>query len=356
MPVPLVRLARPEIGVLVGLVWLPFLSSRVAMFGAAWAFNAAFGYGRSNDWFTYPAAWQAWLSWDAVHYLRLAGAGYPANPTDPQAGYFPLFPLLLHLAGSSAAAGLAVALVLGLAGLTVLTGLTQAVFGAAVARRTAWVAAWWPLGFIWTAVYTEGLFLALAAGALWAAWRGRPWLAALLAALAGSLRLTGAGLILPLLVLLRGRARLAALAPMLGILAFGAYLWEHTGRPSAFLDAQVSGRPHVHPFHPFDVLLNPQQGGQWELATGLFFVVLVAVLVWVLAHEPTWRTPSLATVAGLLGPAVFAGTLFSFGRYAMVCFPLYWALQKAPGRLLAGVGVPVALVLTAAAGNGRLTP
>lgn len=339
------------------MAWLPLLSSRVAMFLTAWAVNSHFAYGRPNDPLIFGPAWRAWLAWDGMHYLRLANLGYPRWPASPESGYFPLLPLLIHLAGGSAAAALALSGLAGLAGLAVLSGLTAALFDERTARRTAWVAAWWPLGFVWTAVYTEGLFLALSAGAVWAAWRGRPLLAGGLGFLAGTLRLTGAGLALPLLVLLpAGRARLAALAPPAGVLAFGAYQWYVTADPLAFVHAQLAGRPHLHPLQPLGLLAAGGRAGSWETAVGLAMLALIGVLIAVMVSEPRFRAGSLAIVAGLLGPALASGTLYSFGRYAMVAFPLYWTLQKAPTRWLVGVGVPAALIVTAAAGSGRLTP
>ncbi len=336
-------------------VWLPFITSRVVMFGSAWLANTVLPYGRPGDPLQYPAPWRLWLSWDAVHYLTIARAGYPAG-AGADTGYLPLLPGLIHLAGGSEVAALGLSLGAGFAGLAALGGLTDRVLGAEAARRTAWVAAWWPLGFVWSAVYTEGLFLALAAGSLWAAWRGRPWLAAGTAVLAGALRLTGAGLVLPLLVLLPGRLKLLAGAPLLGLGAAAAVVWGRTGDPLALLHAQLSGRPHLHPGNPFLALVDPQAGGQWEVSVGLGFVaVLVVALVQLRRLEP-WRLPAWATVAGLVGPALLAGTLFSLGRYLMVAFPLFWGLQRLPTRLLVGVGVPAALLVTVAAGDGRLTP
>ena len=77
----------------------------------------------------------------------------------------------------------------------------------------------YPVGFVFTSLYSEGLFIALAAGSFLAATRGRPLLAGVLGGLATGTRLMGLAL-LPALVLLlwRGRdprslARLAAAAP-----------------------------------------------------------------------------------------------------------------------------------------------
>ena len=341
------------------LSFLPYALSRAALFAVAWAANALLPYGRPQD-PLHPAATQAWLSWDAVHYLRIAREGYPATPAATDTGFFPLLPLLLRLLGANPRAALAFALLAGFAGVVVLTALTDRLFDESAARRTAWVASWWPEAMAWSAVYTEGLFLALAAGALWAAWARRPWLAAGLALGAGVLRPTGLVIALPLLVLLpAGRARLAALAPVLGTAGFVVYLWLHTGQPLAFLDSQAAHH-HVAPGTPFYMgLLGVTGADRAEQLVGLLFVPVVALLAWRLWRMEQlgeWRLPAVVTVVALLAPVLLSGTLASFGRYAMVAFPLFWAVQRLNLARLAPVAIPAALAFTAVAGTGHLTP
>ena len=349
------RLAAVRRGL--ALAFIPYAVSRLALGTAAWAANATLPFGRSQD-ARYPAAVQAWLAWDAQHYLQIAREGYPPSP-GVNAGFFPLLPLLLHLAGGGVAASLAISFLAGLAGLAVLAGLTAALYGEGVANRTAWVAAWWPLGFVWSAVYTEGLFLALAAGAVWAAWRQRAWLAAGLALAGGLLRPTGLFLTLPLLVLLKGRGRLLALSPVAGFVAACSLLAWRTGDPLAYAHAQTATHP-VAPGDPWAGLagaLTALRGSDWlEAAVGLVLLLLAAVLAIGLYRLPAWRGPALATAGALLAPALLAGTLWSFGRYAMVAFPLYWSLQRARTAVLVATLAPTALVVTVLAGSGRLTP
>jgi hypothetical protein len=326
-----------------------------------WIGNVLLPFGRPHD-ARYPAALQAWLSWDAQHYLQIARHGYPASP-DSNAGFFPLLPLLLHLVGAYEGAALLLAFAFGLCGLAVLTGLTAALYGEQVASRTAWVAAWWPLGFVWSAVYSEGIFLALAAGAIWAAWRGRAWLAAALAFGAALSRPTGMFLIVPVLILLPGTwRRLLAAAPLAGIGAFSLYMRVRTGDFLAYWHAQMA--PHMHPFNPWhpwiavqDALaVRPFEKHWLEAAVGLTLLVLVAVLMLEIRRLPRWRLPALAIVAAFLAPALLAGTLWSFGRYAMVAFPLYWTLQRARTPFLVAGLAPAAVVITALAGSAQLTP
>jgi hypothetical protein len=224
-----------------------------------------------------------------------------------------------------------------------------------VAVRVAWIAAFWPSALVWTAVYTEGLFLALAAGCLWAAWRGHVPAAAVLGAAAGLLRPNGLMLALPLVVLLpAGRGRLAALGPVLGAAVFAVYLWLLTGNAFAFVGSQATnhplaiGRPLARLF-----TLDPAE------LLGLAFLLVAAAAAWWLWRQRQlgpWRVAGSVTLAALLLPPLASGSLASFGRYTMVAFPTYWAVQRVPGPLLALVGVPATLAYTILAGTGRLTP
>ena len=127
------------------------------------------------------------------------------------------------------------------------------------------------------------------AGSLWAAWRGHVAGAAVLAAGAGLLRPNGLMLALPLLLLLpAGRARLAALAPVLGAAGFGLYLWAFSGDPLAF----VGGQANHHPLavgRPLARLLSldPVQ------AVGLGFLLLaVASAAWLWTRRAPGASPA----------------------------------------------------------------
>ena len=340
----------------VALAALPYLASRLAMGVAAWIANGAWGFGRPQD-PGHLAFLQAWFSWDAVHYIDIAKNGYRPPASSPTFSFFPGLPAVLHYPllafGGSGGAALAVALLGGLVGLAVLAGLTADAFGEGAAVRTAWVAAWWPVGFVWSAVYTEGIFLALAAGCFWAAWKGRPWLAAGLALVAGLFRPTAVGLALPLLVMLRGRQRLLALAPVVGVAVVMVYFFAISGDFFAYSHSQHVN--HGLPIgRPWEALMPGPQRGEWVF--GLAMLAFVAILCLGLRHLDRLRRVSAVTVAGLLLPALAGGAIPSFGRYAMVAFPLYWVLQLLPGRVLALLLGPSALLVTVLAGSGRLTP
>ena len=333
---------------------LPFLASRALLGLTAGVANLVLRYGRPQD----PQhAWplQPWLSWDAVHYLQIARAGYPDGARAVEDGFFPLLPALLRLLGASDWAAVGLAFLLGLSGLAVLAGLTARVWDRPTAVRVTWIAAFWPAALFWSAVYTEGLFLALAAGSLWAAWRGWPVGAAVLGLAAGLLRPNGLMLALPLLLLLpAGRARLAALTPVLGATAFALYLWAFSGDPLAF----VGGQTDHHPLavgRPLAWLLS---GDPVQLVGLGFLLVAGAAAAWLANRRDlgAWRLAGPVTVVALLVAPLASGSLSSFGRYTMVAFPVYWSLQRLPAPLLLALGLPATLAYTVLAGTGRLTP
>jgi MFS family permease len=197
-------------------------------------------------------------NWDGHWYLALAQRGYPSHVVAGYStlGFLPLFPLGIWLLAQLLSSGYLVAgmLLSGLTGAaaTVLVGrLAADWWGERVSRRAVVLFCAFPGSAVFSMVYTEGLLLTLVAGCLLALARRRWLLAGVLAgastavapvalaivpacALAAAAELHRAGW--------RDRgARRSLIAPLLsplGLVAFGAYLWLHTGTPLASYDAQ----------------------------------------------------------------------------------------------------------------------
>src|SRR5262249_22503203 len=151
-----------------------------------------------------------------------------------------------------------------LAALVALFALVRADYGQAIATRTVWLAALWPLSFFFSAVYTESVFLLLTVGAILLARRGRWTWAALAAALAALTRSSGILVLLPLGTMLLQQRGLnpkgwwpqavqlaaAAAAP----LAFAAHLDRRWGDP--LLMIHVEERWARFRSAPWDTLLT----------------------------------------------------------------------------------------------------
>ncbi|MDX6652222.1 MAG: hypothetical protein QOJ38_1003 [Solirubrobacterales bacterium] len=230
---------------------------RVLVLSRAWVFLCAaaaflaFGADRSSQArFGAPAiadpfggAGQAllgiWSRWDSVWYLGVAHHGYGVG--EPSAAFFPLLPLLSRavaapidlVAGRPAAiflGALAVSLAAFGVALYFLHRLVAVELGDRVAMLCVALVAFFPMAVFQGAIYSESLFLALSAAAVWFA-RSDRWAAAgTLAAAAVLTRSAGIALIVPLalLYLLGPRGQGQAERPYLGA------PWRRRGGPRAY--------------------------------------------------------------------------------------------------------------------------
>jgi hypothetical protein len=192
--------------------------------------------------------------WDSVWYLGIAHGGYGGAGT----AFFPLYPLIVRALapGGSPAALLIAAYLVSLASLAgalyLVRRLAELEIGAAAARRTVLLLAFFP-GALWLGVpYSESLFLLLSAGAIYAARTGHWAWAGVCAALASGTRSAGIVLLVPLAMLAwRGRRRDMAwlgLAPA-GLAAYSGYLAATKGDAFAYLHLQdVWFRSFAGPF------------------------------------------------------------------------------------------------------------
>jgi hypothetical protein len=143
-----------------------------------------------------------WTHWDGEWYLALAQSGYHGD--DGSSAFFPLFPLLIKLlafllGGNYLLAGILLSSAATLAAFILLYELVSREFNREMAGRTVLYLAVFPTAFFFSAIYSEGLFLALALGAFLAARHYRNWwLTALLVALATLTRSQGILIAAPL--------------------------------------------------------------------------------------------------------------------------------------------------------------
>ncbi len=303
--------------------------------------------------------------WDAGWYLNIAANGYGGEQA---AAFFPLYPALVAAAAvvtrSTVIAGVLVSLVAAGVGAVLVWRIARSVAGEAVAGDAVLLLALYPSALVFTGAYSDGLFLALAAGSILAATRGHGWAAGLLGGLAVATRLVGLALVPALLVLLwpRGRSP-GALARPLPVLLLPAalglyclYLEHRFGDPLAFENAQaLYWLRETSPLGPLGGLWEsvsagyhgaaelflhlPRQLGEPEgfpdrdrfaIWNVLHLLLLVAALwlTWV-----AWRRlgPALGLYAIAVDAAVLSGThavfpLASLPRYLLTNFPLFIAL------------------------------
>ena len=215
-------------------------------------------YGPASDFL-----FQTLSQWDARWFLQISLHGYEEVPQ--AAAFFPVYPALVHalawVTGSPLVAGVLISLAAGAVAAWVLAQLARPLLGERGAHDVVLYLALYPVGFVFTSLYSEGLFLALAAGSFLAATRGRPVLAGVLGGFATGTRLMGLALLPALLILLwRGRdARsLVRLWPLLLLPAavglYALYLDWAIGDPWAFTSAQADWNRNGSWLGPLDGL------------------------------------------------------------------------------------------------------
>jgi hypothetical protein len=202
--------------------WRALWLSRLLVWAAAIAAVAAFGlsarasafdpagltspFGATGNLLAAPLG-----RWDSVWFLAIADGGYGGGARE---AFFPLYPLLVRIAGAPLGSPLIGGALLstGLLGvaLVLLHRLVALDHDRAVARNAVLVTALFPMSFFFSAVYSESLFLALSIGAVYAARREWWAWAGALGMLAAATRSAGVLLLVPLAMI---------------------YLWD-AGRPS----------------------------------------------------------------------------------------------------------------------------
>jgi hypothetical protein len=298
--------------------------------------------------------------WDARWFLQIAMHGYEEVPQ--AAAFFPVYPAVVHgvawVTGSLLVAGVLVSLASGAVGAWVLAQIARPLLGERGAHDVVLYLALSPVAFVFTSMYSEGLFLALSAGSFLAAMRGRPVLAGVLGGLATGTRLIGLALLPALAILLwRGsdRRSLVRLAPLLLLPAavglYALYLDHVLGDPWAFTSAQADWNRETSPLGPLaglhDAVLsagrgarnlldmpadgpaNAQRVGLWNLSH-LALLLVAGWLTWIAWKRlgAAFGAYSAATLAIALSAPAEGFPLVSLPRFLLVDFPLLLAVAS----------------------------
>ncbi len=316
--------------------------------------------------------------WDADLILAIARNGYDRH----LAAVMPVYPGLVHVGGwvtrSNVVAAVAISLAAASVGVYFTTRIASRLTGEIVARDTAILLALYPVSFVFTAPYSEGLFLGASAGAVVYCFAGRFWLAGLLAAVAVDTRVLGLALIPALLILAWPVARkrgVLALVPLVALpfaafVAIAAYYRHAVGDSLAFLHAQKTWGRHVSTLGPLDAIWRsakatyhgigtlagvPTDSSIASLATEnvIDFVLLLGAIALTVVVFRRLGTALGVYSSGLLviatvAPVTDGGEVFqSMPRFLLVDFPLFIAgaslLRDAPAKRGPIFGVLTAL-------------
>ncbi|MFB6551641.1 hypothetical protein [Streptomyces sp. NPDC056405] len=316
--------------------------------------------------------WDVLATWDGWWYLQVAEHGY--SPSLVRLGgdglftvqqnsvaFFPLYPALIRMVSETTGLGLygSGILVSVVSSFVAAAGIFAVVRLVAGARAGTVAAGLWAVapgaGVEW-AVYSESLFVAIAAWACYAVMTGRWVTAGLLAFTAGLNRPTSAVLIgavgLAALVTLarpagrrehgvRGPVYAMIVAP-LGLFSYIAWVGYRTGEATAYFTLQREGWAHFFDYgaYTLDVLRNLAVGkGDYHFAFStpdLLSLQLVLALPFLIALMLRKKPPlvlvayTLATIITVLGTQQMFGNTM---RYLLPAFPLLLAPAAALSRL-----------------------
>jgi len=296
----------------------------------------------------------AFVHWDAHHYLQIAREGYR---DDYLLVFFPLFPLLVRTIAACGANLLIAALLLNLvahtAGAVNLYRLVRLDHSSRTARWTVLFFLLFPASAFFAVPYSEAIAFYLLISSTYHFRRRRYSLALLLGILAGLSRATG-WLLAPLLIAEtlrtpshdRPRAFLAAAAPMVGVLFYPLMNFWFSGDPFVFLSAQAS-RFHRAIAFPTTALVSSWkalQTGWPEWLTVGATNLAGAALAWITAGLAC-RTERRSHAGYALLSAAFItcqSRWQSVLRYDAMIFPLYIVLAKR-GKPVRWVAVVISL-------------
>ena len=283
-------------------------------------------------------------NWDVNHFTNLAEGGYYADPRGILMAFFPALPLILR-------AGLELGVPIAITGV-VLSMLCSAVAAAALIRLGGpWAAIAWlfaPTAVFTTLPYTEALFCAAAFWA-WERARSDRWLAAaLIAAVACTVRVSGLFLVVALVVMImttrdldwltRGRRLALLLIPTAVLAGFVMFLYWLTGSWTAWYSAQSTGwvRSMTWPWQSFLHTIDAMKPGAFPdqpWVTAVFRAEMVSMAlgtlatVWCLARR-MWAEASWVGIQVLAFSVSY--WFFSVNRATLLWFPL-WMMFAAWG-------------------------
>ncbi|MCF6468219.1 hypothetical protein FAF44_07365 [Nonomuraea sp. MG754425] len=287
-----------------------------------------------------------WRKWDATLFITIARYGYDGEPGRPPddglPAFFPGLPAalrLVHLVVPDwAAAGLLISLAAGAVAMLSLARLAE------VEGASGWMAVLalllFPTAVFLSAGYSESLFLAFAIPAWLAARQGNWASAAVLAAGASCVRITGLFLAVALVVefvMRRESPRRAAwlAVPFLPLVAYSYYHYGRTGDWLAWKHAQEAGwgRDFAWPWEAWATTWDSAMGsGDFAVAFRMEIagvVVALGGLVWLLVL----RRWSEAVYTGTQAAALMTSAYYlSIPRSLLLWFPLWILVARVATR------------------------
>jgi len=281
------------------------------------------------------------FQWDGHFYERIFESGYRLGRREGTqvTAFFPGLTWLSRAVDLVAPSGrsaelLTVNLAAAAAFITV-WGVAKAWRGVVVARRAVLLLALFPSSlFLWS-FYSEGLFIALGAGAVWADRRDRRWVTALLLVGVSTTRTIGitVGLVLVICRVWRNRrvdmtTVAYAAATGLGLLAVMGAQWSDMGDPLSWMSAQKYwGRELSVPVtwltDGVSALIHRDQPQRILDLFAVGGVTVTVVYAWLARRDPWPLEARLLPIAFLIVPLCTPTPESSLNRFVLVCWPSF---------------------------------
>ncbi len=305
-----------------------------------------------------------WAHWDSVHFLAIAREGYENSFLNAPPAFYPLYPALIGAVGrvlgsQFVVAGALISLITGVLAAVAVLRIGRLRLDVETARYGVLLLVFCPMAFFFQAVYSESLFLLLAATAFLLAEHRRFAWAGLAAGACLLTRPVGIAVVVGILVLAfaaphRGRSLASTVPGMAVAAAFPIWLALETGSPFSFLHAESAWGRQLAPAGPLTGLYDGARAG-WasvlQLTVGtsehpywtsvepgrtavLNLINLGSALLFLALSVVAWKRVGAAygaySLIGVLIPLSFTSTttvypLLSMPRFGIVLFPLFLA-------------------------------
>lgn len=280
-----------------------------------------------------------WGQWDTGWYLPIAQYGYSAefmNGNQATYGFFPLYPILMKVVGSVFGSpyigGILVSNICLFVSCYFLYKLVKIDADEQTAKSSIKYLFLFPTAFIFSAVLSESLFVALAITSFYFA-RKEKWFYMGLCAFGATLtRSIGIFIIIPLLweYLASKQFQLKKirfdlfyfLLIPLGIGLFAVFNKLLTGDALAFMHIQETGWGH-HLTNPFAMIIGSLASNNFYFFSHALFgavLILIVLLNWKKIRMSYWIYSLIFLVIPLMSGQT---TLFGYLRYALAAFPIF---------------------------------
>jgi mannosyltransferase PIG-V len=286
--------------------------------------------------------------WDGVWYRRIAKHGYAAPMPPIVAAFFPVYPLLVRVAGiivrDVQVASLVVSNGCLIAAALLLTRLLRLDYDERVCRRTITFLMFNPVSFFLSAAYSESTFLLLSIGALLAARQGRWWAAALCGGAMSATRAPGLLIGAPLFAeyvlqwrILGGKLRVLFRPQLLwltllpaGLALYLFYCYVRRGDFFLPMHAQARGWEKTLTL-PWNSFIWPSNFP--ESHTPLYqAIVAAAILLMIAGFSLRLRASYLAYGVAAIVFYLAWGSLEGLPRYVSIIFPIHLVLALLSSR------------------------